>query len=119
VADGLLASAELVTHSRWKKANLYFLSHEHGRVIWSFFKKLTRFVALTKRLLTANHGSGIGGCKILKQCYEREMNFYRGKSRICITLRGHTRDSLFLVLIMAAFGFPAPAPPRGPTVDVS
>jgi hypothetical protein len=83
------------------------------------FKKLTRFVALTKRLLTASHGSGIGGCKILKQCYEREMNFYRGKSRICITLRGHTRDSLFLVLIMAAFGFPAPAPPRGPTVDVS
>jgi hypothetical protein len=37
-ADGLLASAELVTHSRWRKANLYFLSREHRRVIWSFKK---------------------------------------------------------------------------------
>jgi hypothetical protein len=89
-ADGLLGtSAELVTHSRWRKANLYFLSREHGRVIWSFFKKkLTRFIALTKWLLIVGHGNGIGGCKILKQWYRRKMNFSRGKLRISITFRG-------------------------------
>jgi hypothetical protein len=37
VTDGLLASVELVTHSRRRKAILYFfLSRERGRVIWSF-----------------------------------------------------------------------------------
>jgi hypothetical protein len=129
------------THAGRKPISI-FLSHEQGRVIWSFFKKLTRFVALTKRLLTASHGSGIGGCKILKQCYEREMNFYRGKSRICITLRGaHKGFSLlsvdygrfrisssgtsqgahrrcFLALMVDAPGSTALAPHRGPAVDV-
>jgi hypothetical protein len=34
------------------------------------------------------HGSGVEGCEILKQWYGREMNFFRGKSRIFITFRG-------------------------------
>jgi hypothetical protein len=38
--------------------------------------------------LTVTHGNGIEGCEILKQWYEREMNFSRDKSRIFITFRG-------------------------------
>jgi hypothetical protein len=43
---------------------------------------------LTARSLTVTHGSGVEGCKILKQWHGREMNFSRGKSRIFITFRG-------------------------------
>jgi hypothetical protein len=33
------------------------------------------------------HGSGTGGCEILKQRHVRDVNFSRGKSRISITFR--------------------------------
>jgi hypothetical protein len=34
------------------------------------------------------HGSGIGGCENFKQGHGRDLNFFRGKSRISIIVRG-------------------------------
>jgi hypothetical protein len=49
---------------------------------------------LTVQSLTVTHGSGVGGCKILRQWRVSDLNFFRGKLRIFITFQGHGRDSL-------------------------
>jgi hypothetical protein len=43
---------------------------------------------LTVQSLTVTHGSGVGGCKILRQWRVSDLNFFRGKLRIFITFRG-------------------------------
>jgi hypothetical protein len=57
-------------------------------VIWSFLEKSDKVCTFNGLVLNGSHGSGVGGCEILKQWHGQDANFFRGKSRISITFRG-------------------------------